>query len=252
MNSVHAYTTRVAGPYQSQHGEDRWLEHYFKGRREGGFVEVGAYDGIVLSNTFFLETVGWRGILVEPHPEKAARCRENRPLARVFECAAVGPGGASVVTFDVVDGGEVYSTSAMSAEHAARLRSYGLRSRQIEVRAQTLDSILEEAQLPRLDYASIDVEGAELEVLRGFDLRRWRPSVVMIEVNDRIRKRAIRDVFVSSGYVYLRRIGINEVYVPLTHFKSLARAVDGVRYTAALLWRACARVTRLFRRQQPG
>jgi FkbM family methyltransferase len=244
MTSVHAYTTPASGAYQSQHGEDRWLERYFRGRRDGFFVEVGAYDGVVLSNTFFLETIGWRGILVEPHPEKAGRCRENRPRATVFECAAVGRGTGTHVTFDLVEGGEVYSTSAMSPEHQARLQTYGLKARQIVVAARTLDSILEEAQLPRLDYVSIDVEGAELEVLNGFDLSRWRPAIVMIEVNARTRKPAIRDAFVSSGYVYLRSVGINDVYVPLKHLKWLARAVDLTRYSMRLLWRAAGRLGR--------
>lgn len=248
MNTIHAYTVRAPDAYQSQHGEDRWLERHFRGRRDGFFVEVGAYDGVVLSNTFFLESIGWRGLLVEPNPEKAARCRENRPLAKVFECAAVAPGAGAEVTFDVVEGGEVYSTSSMSAEHGARLAGYGLQSRKILVAARTLDAILEDARLPRVDYVSIDVEGGELEVLRGLDLDRWHPDVVMIEVNERTRRPEIRDVFTSSGYVYLRSIGINDVYVPLTEFKILARTVDALRYGSNLMRRAVRRGARMLRR----
>ena len=252
MSSVHAYSVRAPGAYQSQHGEDRWLERHFGGRRDGFFVEVGAYDGVVLSNTFFLESIGWRGVLVEPIPEKAARCRENRPLAKVVECAAVSPDTSSEISFDVVEGGEVYSTSAMSSGHAARLAGYGLTSRRIDVAAKTLDSILEEAGLPRVDYVSIDVEGGELHVLRGFDLQRWHPAVVMVEVNDRTRDPEIRNVFTASGYVYLRSIGINDVYVPLTEFKGLARMLDALRYGANLLRRVIGRGARALTGRRPA
>jgi FkbM family methyltransferase len=238
VSNVHAYAERAPGAYQAQHGEDRWLERYFRGRPDGFFVEVGAYDGVVLSNTYFLESIGWRGILVEPIPEKASRCRLNRPQARVFECAAVAPGSNSEIAFEVVDGGEVYSTSSMSPEHTARVAGYGLRTRKIVVPARTLDSILEEVHPVRVDYVSIDVEGAEVEVLRGFDIGRWRPRVVMIEVNTRTRAAALRELFTSHGYVYLSSIGINDVYVPLTEFKALARGIDYLRYSVALLRKA--------------
>ena len=251
MSSIHAYTERTPNAYQSQHGEDRWLEQYFEGRRDGFFVEVGAYDGVVLSNSFYLESIGWRGLLVEPNPGKAAECRENRPLAKVFECAAVGSGNAGEVSFEVVEGGEVYSTLAMSPEHSARLAQYGLQARKIIVRGRTLDSILEEARLPRVDYVSIDVEGGELDVLRGFSLQRWHPAVVMIEVNERIRRPEIRDAFTSSGYVYLRTLGINDVYVPLRTFRSLARAIDAVRYSSGLVRRALRRGARMFAHRDP-
>ena len=72
--SDHRYVNAKPGAYQSQ---------------RGFYVEVGAYDGKVISNTYYFEQLGWTGALVEPHPEKAAACRVNRPRSRVFECAAV-------------------------------------------------------------------------------------------------------------------------------------------------------------------
>ena len=257
MTGIHAYTESKPGTYQAQHGEDRWLEHYFRGAKSGFFVEVGAYDGLVLSNTFFLESLGWRGILVEPVPEKARRCRENRPHARVFECAAVAPGTPAEIQFDLVEGGEVYSTSAMTPEHAARLVEYGLTRRSIAVSTRTLDSILEEVAPKRVDFVSIDVEGAELDVLRGFDLDVWHPRVVMIEVNTPRRSDEIARLFRSAGYVYLTSLGINDVYVPLTEFKTLTWVLDTARYgarrTRRILGGVVRRVLRTLRgSERPG
>ena len=66
------------GTYRAQNGEDRWLDAYFGGKRGGFYVEVGAYDGRHLSNTYHFEQIGWSGVLVEPDALMAAQCRLNR------------------------------------------------------------------------------------------------------------------------------------------------------------------------------
>jgi FkbM family methyltransferase len=233
----HSFTTPKAGAYQAQDGEDLWLDGYFGGKQHGFFVEVGAYDGIVLSNTYFFGQAGWRGILVEPNPSKARLCRANRPESRVFECAAVAPETpADVELLDVLDG-EVYSTLVPSEFNLERLREFGLSSRNVCVPARTLDSILEEAAAPAIDFVSIDVEGAELGVLQGFDIARWHPRLVMIECAT-ARSPAIRRYFVRNGYAYLRSVGFNDVYapasasVPFGDRQAVAATIDMVRYRA--------------------
>jgi FkbM family methyltransferase len=234
--SNHSFTTPKPGAYQAQGGEDAWLERYFDNKQNGFFVEVGAYDGIVLSNTYFFEQAGWRGILVEPNPAKASLCRANRPGSRVFGCAAVAPGTpAEVELLDVVDG-EVYSTLVPSDFNLSRLREFGLSSRTVRVPARTLDSILEEAAAPAIDFVSIDVEGAELDVLEGFDIAQWRPRLVMIESATE-RPPEIRKYFVGHGYAFLRSVGFNDIYkpapgIPFGNPQALVAAIDGVRYRA--------------------
>lgn len=235
--SDHSYTVPSIGPYQSQHGEDVWLARYFGGKTTGFFVEVGAYDGIVLSNSYYFERLGWTGVLVEPHPGKAAACRANRPGSRVCECAAVS--SADITSIELLDvlGGEVYSTTVESDYNLKRLRDYGLASHKIVVSGRTLDSILDEARPPAIDFVSIDVEGAEIEVLRGFDIARWRPRLVMVESPAR-RTDDVRSYFVSHGYAYLRSININDIYEALPVALSLrekwivAAAIDCARYAA--------------------
>jgi hypothetical protein len=83
----------------------------------------------------------------------------------------------------------------------------------IMVPVRTLDDILEEANAPTpIDLLSIDVEGHELEVLRGFDLVRWQPRLIMLEdhVNNLKKHRLLR----RAGYRLIRRVGFNGWYVP--------------------------------------
>jgi FkbM family methyltransferase len=227
---IHAFRVPKDGPYQAQHGEDRWLEAFFGGKADGVFVEVGAYDGVVLSNTYFFESIGWTGVLVEPDAAKAARCRSSRPKSQIFECAAVGSGDVDAISFYEVAGGQVYSTVNMTDEHRKRLDQYGLSFTETRVKAMTLDRILEAAKLSRIDFVTIDVEEGELEVLRGFDLSRWRPEAVMVETNSRFRSAEIRRYFVERGYVFHYSIVNNDIYVPLRRHQRLASVVDTTSY----------------------
>lgn len=238
----------MTGSYRAQNGEDRWLEAYFGGKREGFYVEVGAYDGVNLSNSFHFEQIGWTGVLIEPDPEKAAQCRSARPGSTTHACAVVGPGGANEIAFLQVAGGEVYSTTNPTAAHRKRLDGLGLKWREVRVPARTLDSILAEAAPPHVDFVSIDVEGGEMAVLSGFEIGRWRPAIVMVETNARTRDPAVRGYFVAHGYAYLHSIDVNDFYAPVAGGPRVACALDGARYLLHRTWRRLKRSAQLLRR----
>src|SRR5690606_4819167 len=85
-------------------------------------------------------------------------------------------------------------------------------ARTIEVPVRTLDDILAEAEAPSpLDLVSIDVEGHEVEVLRGFDFARWRPALILVE--DHVGDLRTHRFLNASGYRLLRRVGNNGWYV---------------------------------------
>jgi len=187
----------------SQFGEDALLWEFFSKNPRGVFVEVGANHPTVCSQTFFLETQGWKGILVEPLPAKAQLLREQRPGSRVFQSAAGAPeqrGRArlAVATSDSLSGFSPYAGAAIE--------------RFEEVQVKTLDDILAEAGNPKLDFVSIDVEGWELEVLRGFDLERHRPSILLVE--DHLQRLGVHRHLVRSSYRLVKRTGCNSWYVP--------------------------------------
>src|SRR5947207_13570279 len=70
----------LAVKFYSQVGQDRFLlENFFRGKRGGVFLDIGAYDGETLSNTLFFEkTMGWTGLCVEPLPAAFAKLRATR------------------------------------------------------------------------------------------------------------------------------------------------------------------------------
>src|SRR5581483_405406 len=198
---------------RAQHGEDALLARRFGGKRGGYYVAVGALDGDRLSNTFHFEhALDWTGVLVEADPAQAQRCRVNRPGSVVVNRAACAPGSPPTVQLQVADGQEEFSTMSANRVYAGLLAERGITTRTIDVPAGTLDDILTEAGTQHIDFVTIDVEGHELDVLRGFDPARWRPTVVLLESatgapHPRIAARLFR-----AGYGRTRRVVINDWY----------------------------------------
>ncbi len=109
MKSIRSLLTRTLAKWPrrgarrsyAKDGLDLKLEPFLR-KRDGFFIEAGANDGLKQSNTLYFERhYGWRGLLVEPVPEFAARCRVNRPGCVVEECALVGADGPEFLDLTV-------------------------------------------------------------------------------------------------------------------------------------------------------
>ncbi len=165
-----------------------WLDF-----RRGFFVEAGANDGLSFSNTLFYECFrGWRGLLIEPIPKLAARCRKNRPRCVVENCALVAPEDAGKeITMNYCNLMSLVK-GAMNSDEADRAHLdkgrevQGIaQSYEVKVPGRTLTEVLDQHRIERVDFFSLDVEGYELPALRGLDLERIRPRFFLIEVRDR-------------------------------------------------------------------
>ena len=177
--------------YRGLNNLDQQIEKYLN--FDGGyFVELGANDGCFQSNTYYYERFRkWRGVLIEPAPNLFLRCRENRSLENHIVCAAC-------VSFDYEDEFVkiVYSNSmsvSLNVEtdivdpqaHAELGRQFLRPSETIftfGAMATPLNSILVDAKAPKLiDFLSLDVEGSELDVLKGVDHDIFRFRYMLIE-----------------------------------------------------------------------
>jgi FkbM family methyltransferase len=158
----------------------------------GIFVEAGANDGQTQSNTaYFARHRGWRGLLVEPIPELAGRCRIARPESIVENCALVDANadGQSVsMTYcglmSVVDGGwrepEAERAHIESGRQIQSLTTYHL-----DVPGRSLSTLLDKHKIENVDLLSLDVEGFERQALEGLDLQRHRPRFILVEARFR-------------------------------------------------------------------
>jgi FkbM family methyltransferase len=178
---------------------------FFKSDPPGFFVDIGANDPVLHSQSLVLEQRGWTGILVEPLPEKAAELRSRRK-AQVYEVACSSPeNDGKLLAFHVAG---IYSTLLTQSVAVGAVRTG-----QIMVWGATLDSVLHKANAPTpIDYASIDVEGHEIAVLEGFDLKHWRPRLLVVE--DLAMNFALHRYLKVRGYAWFRRAGLNAWFAP--------------------------------------
>jgi len=214
------------------------LDHLFRrflGEREFGyFVEVGAFDGVIASNTWGLAERGWQGLMIEPVPDMASACRanhQNHPRVRVVECA-VGSTTSDKVT--------LYLAGTLTSANADAIREYetvawavdSLTENTVTVESATLDSILAKYVVPvGFDLLVVDVEGYETEVFDGFSIANWRPRMLIVELADThpdLAATMSKDAKLSrsitkSGYVIIYKDRINTVFV---RNEDWARAFD--------------------------
>jgi FkbM family methyltransferase len=161
---------------------DRKLEAHLR-ERNGFFVEAGANDGYQQSNTYYLERFkGWSGILIEPIPELYRQCVRERPKSTVVNCALVAEGGPTEVTMRYRHLTSVVSPKLQVAGEGGADPSWD-REYEARVPARTLSSVLKECGADAIDLLSLDVEGYEVEVLRGLDLDRHAPRFIVVEPN---------------------------------------------------------------------
>jgi FkbM family methyltransferase len=181
-----------------------WL--FFSGRTDGFFVDIGANDPQRGSQTWMLEERGWRGILIEPQARLCEQLRQARPKSQVFQVACGAPGAPSEMTF----------FTATTPGHSGLVKNLVDATTTYigteKVKVMTLDAILAEAGNPIVDFVTMDVEGTQFDVLRGFSLQRHRPKLLLVE--DHLYDLEAHRYLGRAGYRLARRTGLNNWYVP--------------------------------------
>lgn len=163
-------------------------------RREGFFVEFGATDGVSLNNTLILERdFGWSGILAEPARNWLVDLKGNRTCKIDTRCVWKTTGDTLGFT-EAPRGENSAITSHMSWKRRARGTSY-------DVTTISLNDLLAEHKAPALiDYASIDTEGSEFEILNALDWSRWSFRLLTIEHNFAPQREQIHALLSAKGY----------------------------------------------------
>ena len=191
-------------------------------KTKGYFVEVGAYDCQQWSPTFPLAKLGWSGIYIEPQSDMCSKCREthaNNPKIKILNLAISDYVGIATLHL----GGSLSTID--EAQRAIYLNSPEFRvtglldNLEAEVQVSTLNLELERHSAPlNFDLLVIDVEGSELSVLRGFNIRRWQPTLVIIEAHEHYdgelsyKAESINAYMSEAKYLKIYSDHINNIY----------------------------------------
>lgn len=167
-------------PSFSSAGEDMILRHVIgSDKMDGFYVDVGAYDPVVGSNTHFFYVKGWRGINVEARPGSRARFEKVRPRDINLEVGVSREPGPLTYYF-ISDDSTMNSFSREFLERTGAIKAV---TREIKVQVMPLSEILER-HLPAgqpIDFMNVDVEGHDLKALESNDWERFRPRFVVVE-----------------------------------------------------------------------
>lgn len=206
--------------YYSQFREDKMLNNkIFKNKKNGTYIELGALDGVLYSNTkFFEDTLNWKGILIEPHPEKFKLLKQNRPNNYLFNNLV------SCHTEDLefryfVDGHAAVSgvEHTLPQEHFQNYfdneRTKFLPQKKILMKPKTLTDIVKETNLTHIDLLSLDVEGHEYEVLKSWDFSIPIDIILMETLGTNPEKDEMcKNILIQNNYKFIANYHLNAIF----------------------------------------
>jgi len=178
--------------YYSQIKQDKWVLSKTS-YTNGFYVDIGAFDGVQLSNTYAMSQFGWSGICVECNPEIIPKLKENRESDRCKICTnPIWPIDGKVLNF--------HNDEMLS--FATEGNRNGLTS--LPNLSISLNTLLETYQAPKnIDYISLDVEGIELAILQSFDFNKWNVKCWTIEHNIQQTQESLQN-FINIAFILLK------------------------------------------------
>lgn len=201
----------------SQLGQDIFCMTFYNNKHNGYFLDIGACDGISFSNSYLLEKeYEWKGLLIEPMKSILPVLKEKRPTSTIIEKAAYSQSG-KLLTFCENRDDKMISGLDGHVDKEFQVKQYNKVHvwETYTVESITITDLLNEHNYPSfIEYVSLDVEGAELEVLNGMDFQKYTFGIMNIEHNYvEPRRSQIRDLLLKNGYIYRCATSFDDDYI---------------------------------------
>ena len=200
--------------YFSQAGQDKFVyDNFFREKKNGYFLEIGAFDGIQGSNCLFFEKFkNWNGLAMEPSPTQFKKLRSNRKCKLINKAASAI---SEKMTFIEIDSSSSDSQlSGLEKYYANKnqsvLKKNNLKKYMVEV--LTFDEILKNVDKEVIDYCSIDIEGAETALIENFNFSNYKIKVLSIE-NNWPKTIKYDNILIKHGYSFFDSVGVDEIWV---------------------------------------
>jgi FkbM family methyltransferase len=196
----------------SQHGEDTIALEYFN-NKVGTFLDLGANDGIMLSNTYLFHINKWKGVMVEGSPFVFEKLKNNFEKSDSVQCLNICLSDKEGyhdfyhnVNHDVnpnIDKNNIDLLSTIDESSFERAKSWGIFEKR-QIWCNTFDEVIKRSIYENFDLISIDIEGMDYKILSQIDLDKTKTSCLIIEYNNDLeeRKRIIN---------YCSNFGLNNI-----------------------------------------
>ena len=199
--------------YYSQFGEDEYLSKFFPNNYIGTCIDVGAYDGITCSNTYYFEKNNWFCLCIEPVPDSFNTCNIYRKNTINY---CVSNYDKEDIDFYVVTVNNT-NKSAISSLNLDERLIYNHKDiinniDKIKVKVKSLNTILNECNFSKnIDFISIDTENTEIDVLKGINFNVYNINFLIVENN--FNENIIETYLIEQKFTKINRLGVNDFYV---------------------------------------
>lgn len=207
---------------KSQLGQDMWVNEILNGKKNGFFVEIGAHDGITLSNSYFFEKeLNWKGICIEASPFSFELLKKNRDCIchnAFLDCikgnmidfhCSNNPSYGSELSYGI--NRELQTIYAGTTNRIVNLNKLigDEYYKCIEIKSEIISDIFKEYNIPNvIDYLSIDVEGAEYNILKTIEFDLYHINTMTVEHNSPhvgdLYRDMIKDLLTSNGFTFVK------------------------------------------------
>ena len=178
--------------HYADNGEDVIIQGLFNHRKNGFYIDVGCYHPIRASLTHLLYKKGWKGVNIDI----------SEDTINLFKIARPNDKNINIGIADKVGEDFYYQSSHINQANSFK---YYDDVKKVKIKITTLDNIIKNLEIKKIDFLNIDVEYTDFKVLQGLNLNSVRPTLIAIEDNDAFD---IADLVNSDIYKYL----INKEY----------------------------------------
>ena len=211
------YKNKKPNIHYGEFGEDIMVNRFFKNKENGFYIDIGAYHPFKGSLTQTLYGKGWSGINIDISKTSVDLFKIARPKDININCA-IGK---------ITEETKFFQNSKMNQQNSLIRQN----SNQVEVKIKCykLNDILTSNKIEKVDYINIDTEGTELDVLKGLDFKKIKPSLLTIEDNhfdlDSDSKKKKKNYMKNQGYVQINNIGVTMFFIKREDIKQISNFI---------------------------
>ena len=202
--------------FYSQWGEDQFILDFFKNKLKGFYVDIGSFHPILYSNTCSLFNNGWSGINIDLNQTSIDMFNIIRPKDYNI-CAAISNNEVGAEVFFDDPFSPVNTIDKSFYDNSNKKISFKNLKKKIITTKKFENVIKNIPYLPEIDFLNIDCEGHDYSVLNGFNLHKFKPSLVCIETHDTNDVAALEydniiKLFEKNNYILLKKFGPSSIF----------------------------------------
>ncbi len=201
--------------FKSQYRQDEIVDILLSHKTEGFFLDIGAYDGVNYSNSYYFEKErNWKGICVEPIPSVFSTLSKNRNCILINGAISDNEGEVSFVHVtgyaEMLSGIRKFRNEKHILRTEREILENGGKINDIICKTYNINALLSNYDIETVDYLSIDTEGGEFEILKSIDFNNFQIKILTVENN--YQDERLKRYMENRGFFHLFKYESDDFY----------------------------------------